>query len=145
MLIKSYRPILIIIIISIILSSTYGIFWYYIKYENIKQENLLEQEQLYRNLINDTYVLDRIKDKLIGYDYIILQSPIDLREKMGGSLDYYDLVKNFTSMPTSHVRFFIAYQHAPDKINPMEKNHFYIGFIDMRGDVYHLPRDSGII
>ena len=92
-----------------------------------------------KRLRNEEYVIKKIKEELgVEYEFIKLYEPEVVRYNQ----DLWDWVKHHTS--STVVRVFIAYLKDPES-SEAEENHFYFGFIDSRGNVFTLPKNTLLI
>jgi len=87
---------------------------------------------LIRRLENDVYVLNTIREELDPeYQYIELSEV----KRTKGTLSRHPLDES------SHFRYFYAYLHDPET-TPSSENSFYMGFIDLHGRTYILPKNE---
>ena len=86
---------------------------------------------LIQQLGNDEHVLDILREELDPeYQFIVLSEVERTKDSLGHPLD-----------ESSHFRYFYAYLHDPET-TPSEENSFYLGFIDLRGRTYILPKNE---
>jgi len=87
---------------------------------------------LIRQLENDEYVLNTIREEL-DPEYLYIELSELKRTK--------DTFSRHPLDESSHFRYFYAYLHDPET-TPSEENTFHLGFIDLRGRTYILPKNE---
>ncbi len=87
---------------------------------------------LIRRLENDVYVLNTIREELDPeYQYIELSEV----KRTKGTFSRHPLDES------SHFRYFYAYLYDPET-TPSSENSFYLGFIDLHGRTYIVPKNE---